>query len=149
MSLLDLKIEVVLNEEHPVKKYCGTGTHMHIYDVDGTRLSLPPVHAPGAVACANRFGPRAGFQQRTRTWWIRNAGGAAGRDLCPTCYGFNYKLSGDPAIRDPVLCRMFQVQLLENCRFHAVAAAAEGGPFSREDCQRAKAVLKIHQNLTA
>ena len=41
MSLLDLKIEVILNDNHPVKKYCGTGTHMGIYDVDG---ALYPCH---------------------------------------------------------------------------------------------------------
>ena len=70
-----------------------------------------------------------------------------GRELCPTCYGFNYKLSGDPAIRDPVLCRMFKVQLLENCRFEAARLRGKRGAFSREDCKKAKAVLEIHQNL--
>ena len=40
-----------------------------------------------------------------------------GRLLCPTCYGFNFKLTHNPAIRDEAMCRLFKVQLLENCRF--------------------------------
>ena len=63
VSLLDLKLAVVLNENHPVKKYCGTGTHMHIYDVDGAlypcHLFTPLVLSP----CASRFGLQAGFSR--------------------------------------------------------------------------------------
>ena len=61
VSLLDLKLAVVLNENHPVKKYCGTGTHMRFYDVDGT---LYPCHmfTPLVLSRANRFGPHTRFQ---------------------------------------------------------------------------------------
>ena len=147
VSLFDIKIEIVLNEEHPVRKYCGTGTHMHIYDTDGTRY---PCHlfTPLVMSRAQTDSRRLDFSKDEdlvdpKCW------GCCGRDLCPTCYGFNYKTSGDPAIRDPVLCRMFKVQMLENCRFHAALLRRRKGRFSREDCKKAKAVLKIHQSLTA
>lgn len=147
VSLLDLKLEVVLNDEHPVKKYCGTGTHMHIYDVDGR---LYPCHMFTSLVISR---PRADLALKLdfskpehlvdpKCWEC------CGRELCPTCYGFNYKLSGDPAIRDPILCRMFKVQLLENCRFEAARLRGKRGAFSREDCKKAKSVLKIHQSLT-
>ena len=147
VSLLDLKLEVVLNDEHPVKKYCGTGTHMHIYDVDGR---LYPCHMFTSLVISR---PRADLALKLdfskpehlvdpKCWEC------CGRELCPTCYGFNYKLSGDPAIRDPILCRMFKVQLLENCRFEAARLRGGRARFSREDCKKAKSVLKIHQSLT-
>ena len=147
VSLLDLKIDVVLNEKHPVRKYCGTGTHMHVYDVDGTlypcHLFTPLVISP----CEIRVGGASLISATLSVCWIRNAGDAAEGHCVPTCYGFNYKASGDPAMRDPVLCRMFKVQLLENCRFHAATLRGKKGGFSREDCKKAKAVLKIHREL--
>src|SRR5208337_4292962 len=147
VSLLDLKIGIVLNENHSVKKYCGTGTHMHTYDVDGT---LYPCHmfTPLVISRTQADFARELDFSKDEDLVDPKCWGCCGRPLCPTCYGFNYKLNGDPAIRDPVLCRMFKVQLLENCRFQASLLRRKAGKFARGDCQTAKAILKIHQSLT-
>ena len=147
-SLLDLAIDFVLNDKHPVKKYCGTGTHMHIYDVDGLlypcHMFTPLVMSPAQSRIAREldFNDDEHLQDP-------KCSGCCGRDLCPTCYGFNFKSNGDPAIRDSILCGMFKVQLLENCRFQASLLRQKKGTLNREECKKAKAILKIHQSLTA
>jgi len=147
VSLLDLKIKVVLNDDHPVMKYCGTGTHMHNYDVDGTIYPchmFSPLVMTGAQAELARKLDFTDYEALVDP----RCRGCCGRDLCPTCYGINFKFHGDPAIRDPVLCLMFKVQLMENCRFQTSLLRRKEGKLSREDCKKAKAVLKIHRELS-
>lgn len=146
--LMDLKLEMVLDDTHPVQNFCGTGTHMHIYDVDGTlypcHMFTPLVMSQAQCDLARKLDFTNSEKLVDPKCWK-----CSGRDLCPTCYGFNFKLSGDPAIRDLALCKLFKVQLLENCRFQAARLRSKNGSFSREDTRMAKAILRIHDSLAS
>lgn len=146
--LLDQRIEFALNDDHPPKKWCGTGTAMAIYDVDGRRY---PCHlfTPLCLSQQQIQGLQEFDVADDRRLEDPKCRGCSGRLLCPTCYGFNYKLTGDPAIRDPQMCRLFKAQLLENCRFQLGQLKAKANKFNQQDYRKAKAILRIHIDLVS
>ena len=86
VSLLDLKIDVVLNEKHPLRKYCGTGTHMHVYDVDGVFI-LATCSRRWSYPARNPRWRRSLISATLSVCWIRNAGDAAEGRCAPRVTG--------------------------------------------------------------
>ena len=126
VSLLDLKIASVLNENHPVKKYCGTGTHMQIYDVDGT---VYPCHlfTPLVLSCAKAELARKLDFDHNEHLVDPKCWGCCGKDLCPTCYGFNYKLQRRSCDSRSGALPDVPGTIAGELPFPGLARAAEGG----------------------
>jgi uncharacterized protein len=140
-SLLNLPIQSALEPRTTTqKKYCGTGTHMATYDVDSKRY---PCHmfTPLVLGISKSDELQAiQFQENaTVTDWRCN-GCVLGR-ICPTCYGFNYKLTGDVALRDQIMCRLFKEQALANCWYQTqlLKRKRRSGSLSLDDARIAKA----------
>jgi len=149
VSLLDLPIRHLrFSPGLAPRKYCGTGTHMATYDVDGKaypcHLFTPLVLGPA------RSGelPAIDFREDTSVADPRCHDCILQR-LCPTCYGFNYKLAGHVALRDQILCRLFKVQASANCWFQTqkLRHKRRVGVLSAEDARTAKACLKMMEQL--
>lgn len=145
--LLDLRIETALNDNHPARRWCGTGKYMVSYDVDGKpypcQMFTPLVLTEDEARRLTQyeFDSEDSFEDP-------KCRDCPGRFLCRTCYGFSYKAAGDPAVRDEALCRLFKVQLLENCRFQMSQLTKNDDDFTASDCIKAKALLKVHRSLT-
>lgn len=145
--LLDLRLEAALNDNHPPRRWCGTGKYMVSYDVDGKpypcQMFTPLVLTEDEALrlTQSEFNSDDSLEDPKCL-------DCPGRFLCRTCYGFSFKATGDPAIRDDALCQLFKVQLLENCRFQMSQLARQGDDFTEVDCLKAKAVLKVHASLT-
>ena len=148
--LLDLSIQQALGKQpFGQKKYCGTGTHMATYDVDG---KVYPCHMFGPIvlgASKSDVMQAINFQQDAMVTDVR-CSNCVIRNICPTCYGLNYKFTGDVARRDPMMCQLFKVQASANCWFHTqlIRRKRRVGSLSLEDARNAKACLKIMQQLS-
>lgn len=107
-SLLDMKIEYQINEQ---KKWCGTGTHMVAYDVDG-------IDYPCSTFLPISIGTeKAKLSREIDFSMIENlvdpkCKECVIRSVCPTCYGSNYAESGEIYIKNDQLCQLTKVQAL-------------------------------------
>ena len=113
-TILNLDLSYCPPEVNPgtVHKYCGVGTAMVCYDVDGTeypcQFFLPLTQPVDNL----RHIPEFDF--------AGDVGDPACRScpietLCPTCYGNNFLRTGNPFVRDKTLCPFFKLIFLANC----------------------------------
>jgi radical SAM protein with 4Fe4S-binding SPASM domain len=127
-------------------KFCGTGTHMVTYDVDG---SAYPCHM---------FAPIVMGQNRSDE--IKRIDFTAPENLvdpkcvacplfpmCPTCYGFNYKYRNHVAIRDLDYCKMYKRQVGAACRFQIDRLARKGIASTRNGMMEAKCLVHAYDVL--
>jgi radical SAM protein with 4Fe4S-binding SPASM domain len=114
--LLSAKIEYVTGEIKPfIKKWCGTGTHMHTYDVHGNvypcqffmPLSMGREKSEAALGIsipseipAEYFGSECATCPLT--------------PVCPTCLGSNYSETGNLYKKSPGFCRLQKSILAAN-----------------------------------
>jgi radical SAM protein with 4Fe4S-binding SPASM domain len=150
VSLLDLPIEQALRSRTTMqKKYCGTGTHMATYDVDGT---VYPCHLfmPLVLGTAKSADLQAIEFRENATVTDRRCDGCVLGEICPTCYGFNYKLTGEVALRDQVMCRLFKEQALANCWYQSqlLKRKRRSEALSLDEVRKAKACLIIMEQLS-
>lgn len=116
VSLLDLPLQYTLEKPSPAQsKFCGAGTHMAAYDVDGTAY---PCHmfTPLVLKSDKSDIHVLQFIENEQYSDLR-CRGCVLEKICPTCYGMNYKQRGDIALRDEMVCRLFKEQVLANCWF--------------------------------
>ena len=107
-SFMDMKIEYQGCE---VKKWCGTGTHMASYDVDGMSY---PCHAFLPMSIGTE---KAKVSLEIDFYSIENLVDLKCREcilhpLCPTCYGANYDESGNVFTRNDHLCQLTKIRAL-------------------------------------
>ena len=150
VSLLDLPIQQALRPRPAMqKKYCGTGTHMATYDVDG---KVYPCHLfmPLVLGTAKSADLQAIKFQENATVTDRRCDGCVLGEICPTCYGFNYKLAGDVALRDQVMCRLFKEQALANCWYQVqlLKRKRRRESLALDEVRKAKACLIIMEQLS-
>jgi len=142
LSLLDADLSAMLRKNILAQKYCGTGTHMITYDIDGLgypcHLFTPFVLGNDKSSICHNFD----FQDvsilldpKCNNCFIRH--------LCPTCYGFNYQLTGNIAIRDVVMCDFFKEQFKAAASFQACKLAQKKVALTKKDIITAKAIVKF------
>ena len=107
-GLLDMKIEYQQYEE---KKWCGTGTHMVVHDVNGEsypcQMFLPLSIGQEKASASQRIDFTVSenlVDPKCKNCLIH--------PVCPTCYGSNYSESGDIAIRNNQQCQIMKVRAL-------------------------------------
>lgn len=110
IPMFDRKFRFLNDKRDAKQKWCGTGTHMITYDVDGTTY---PCHlfTPMVLGCQKA----AELQNK-----MDFASGNVNTDpfcedcsllnICPTCYGFNYRDTGNIATREKTMCELFRIQ---------------------------------------
>lgn len=129
----------------PQEKYCGTGTHMVAYDVDGTAYGC---HIFTPIVMGDKATPAKDIN-----WTCRAStddpfcSECIFKNICHTCSGFNLKYRGNLATRDKSWCRMIYVQNLAACEFQLRVLAARKSAFSQRDAQYAKVALETYQIL--
>jgi uncharacterized protein len=110
-SLFDMHLPNILQEEGSVERWCGTGTSMISYGVDGMRY---PCHTfqPNTN---HRYKPVALGDidfEKIENFDDSECSQCAVEALCPNCYGMNYATNGDILKRDKGLCEVVKVRTL-------------------------------------
>lgn len=117
ISIFDKKF-FSLGKEREHRKFCGTGTAMATYDVDGT---LYPCHLFTPIVLgkneAAEMQKRYDFNAES-VYFDERCNGCCLENVCPTCYGFNYKMTGSISKRDPVMCELYRIQFDVAAWFH-------------------------------
>lgn len=151
VSLLDLPIEHARRSPTARQaKYCGTGTHMVTYDVDGKAY---PCHlfTPLVLGTSKSAELQSIKFEDDLTVADPHCNDCSLQRICPTCYGFNYKSTGDVARRDRMMCRLFKVQALANCwlQTQLLKRKYRFGSLSLDQARKAKACITIAEQLAA
>ena len=140
-SLLDMKIEY---QGYTEKKWCGAGTDMAVFDVDGKKY---PCHG---------FLPLSIGHEKSKTSLtidfslIENlidpkCKGCILYNICPTCYGSNYNQTGNVAIRDQQHCNFNKIRALACSYFEAkkILAGIRIPTVNEEDHFIIESIIKI------
>lgn len=130
----------------PPAKFCGSGTHMITYDVDGNtypcHMFSPIVLGHDCTVHLKRFDFHASdslIDPKCATCPLIY--------ICPTCYGFNFKDRGNIALRDHDYCGMFKRQAKAACRYQLNLLLKKGKPESKEELTQAKMLLHAHDTI--
>jgi len=116
INLLSGGLFGIAEDQHHQRKYCGTGTSMKTYDVDGTPY---PCHMFSPIVCGvdkALVNDNSGIEENCPIT-DEFCEGCNLLMWCPTCYGINYHFRGDMASRDHRLCTMIRTQAIAACEF--------------------------------
>lgn len=135
-----LPFSPLLQNNAEPQKYCGTGNYMVTYDVDGTAY---PCHMFTPIVTGdNRSEDLKRFDFFGKNDLVDpRCADCAFLQMCPTCYGMNYKYRSHIALRDINYCKMFKRQIKAVCRYKINSMAIKGVPTSRKSMLEAKALL--------
>ena len=146
INLLGRALFGIGRDEAFQSKFCGTGTSMITYDVDGKTY---PCHMFSPIV----LGPE-------RALLLEKSGLMNGCDVtdafckncnlmhwCPTCYGFNYRFRGNISNRDHRFCKMIHTQAIASCEFQISYYHKHIDDLSARDMSQLKSALKTYRIL--
>ena len=143
------RIGLLTIERNPKQKWCGTGTHMITYDVDGKtypcHLFTPMVLGTQKAAELQEKMDFSSQEVNTDPF----CADCSLLNICPTCYGFNYRDTGNIATREKTMCELFRIQIsvLAYYTQELLRKKKEAGiPFDNDDRLDAKGLLFLKDN---
>lgn len=149
-SILGLGFEQIVKKKGEfIKKWCGTGTHMHTYDINGKCypcqffMPLSVGDEKALLLEHSNFKEEISLQEldeKCQSCVVSSA--------CPTCYGSNYINTGNVYSKDDYYCKMMKV--IMKARSYFRAKQWELGQLNVSDAKKdaiLKAILKIQKEL--
>lgn len=143
VSFLSLDLKAILSSSCRFgNKYCGAGLAYDVIDVDGRsypcHMFSPLVQTEERISGLKNidFTAREPFLCEMCSKCILNP-------ICPSCYGLNYKRTGDSARRELSLCRLFTLQVMANCKYN-IRVLKEKNCVSNNEYETIKAIRKIY-----
>lgn len=132
--------------EQPATKFCGTGTNMRAYDVDGNSY---PCHlfAPVVMGRDVREELKNIDFHKPETLIEDACLRCPVVQVCPTCLGFNFLNRGDVAKRDKRMCRMLLSEIKVVSGFQIHYYMKRKNHLSDEETVKLKAALVTYQQL--
>jgi uncharacterized protein len=110
-SIFDMNLPAIIQKGQIIEKWCGTGTTMVSYGIDGTQY---PCHVfqPNTTAKskANDFG-EIDFKI-IKDFSDPECSKCIIESICPNCYGMNYLKDGNFLSRDKQLCEIVKTRAL-------------------------------------
>lgn len=149
-SMLNVDLSPIAYEEESetTRKWCGAGTHMHTYDVDGimypcqffTPLSAKEKAAPTGTLEFHANIPNHLLDEKCQKCVARLA--------CPTCYGSNYVTTGNLYSKDDSYCHLMKIIIRANSYFQALKLREGKMNLSvAEEQALIRSIVKIQENL--
>lgn len=110
-SIFDMNLPDILHKERKIKKWCGTGTTMVSYGIDGTKY---PCHTfqPNTTSetKAIKFG-EIDFNL-IKDFSDPECSNCILEPTCPNCYGMNFVNGGDILTRNKQLCEIVKIRAI-------------------------------------
>lgn len=124
------------------RRHCEAGTSAYgAVDIDGLSYACH-MFSPLAIQGGGRVPALSALLRSSR----RECRDCFIEPQCMTCYGMNYKLSGDVLRRENNICMATKIQLAACCKWHAKRLQMKSQKeYSTDDAAIAKALLKINE----
>lgn len=122
---------------------CGSGTRCTCYDVDGRTY---PCQMFTPLTVGDKAVPLSDLDLEAPE--NREDPGCVGcpiRHWCPTCYGMNYVMRGNTALRDHGMCHMYLALALATAEYQSEMLAMK--PLNRESAGLLKFLLRIRREI--
>jgi len=139
INLLSRSLEgLSVKSDDPQRRFCGSGTGMITYDVDGKtygcHMFTPIVLAENAqeLSCENAKMGDALEDPHCEKCLLKH--------YCPSCLGFNFRYRGNAALRDHSMCLMFLAEVKASCEFQ-LRYFAKNPPRSPRDASILKSAV--------
>lgn len=110
-SIFDKRFAVLNDENAETRKWCGIGTEMEVYDVDGKKY---PCHLLFPNVCGKEKSSNCNNIdfENPNEYIMGECLSCPIYPICPTCYASNYIERGKIGLRDMSLCRLEKVRTL-------------------------------------
>ena len=147
INLLAAGLFGIAEHQQHQRKYCGTGTSMKTYDVDGRAY---PCHMFSPIVCGTERALKIEQSGITENCPItdQSCEGCNILRWCPTCYGINYHFRGDMSCRDHRLCTMIRTQAIAACEFQLAYYSKHVDKLTKADMAQLKGALNSYHILT-
>ena len=148
INLLSTGLFGIAEDQQHQRKYCGTGTSMKTYDVDGRAY---PCHMFSPIVCGTEKALEIEKSGIVENCPITDQS-CAGCNLlmwCPTCYGINYHFRGDMASRDHRLCSMIRTQAIAACEFQLAYYGKHIDKLTEADMAQLKGAIHSYRVFTS
>ena len=124
------------------RRHCEAGTSAYsAVDIDGRSYACH-MFSPLAIPRGGRVPTLSALLRSSR----RECRDCFIEPQCMTCYGMNYKLSGDILRRENNICMATRIQLAACCKWHAKRLQMKSQKeYSADDVAIAKALLKLSE----
>jgi len=148
INLLSTGLFGIAVDQQNQRKYCGTGTSMKTYDVDGRAY---PCHMFSPIVCGTEKAleiEKSGIVENCPI----NDQSCAGCNLlmwCPTCYGINYHFRDDMASRDHRLCPMIRTEAIAACEFQLAYYRKHIDKLTEADMAQLKGAIHSYRVFTS
>lgn len=135
----------VLSDQPPVK-FCGTGTNMRAYDVEG---NVYPCHMFSPVVMGRDVRKEIEKIDFHNPQELIEASCLECKmvAVCPTCLGFNFMQRGDVSKRDKKMCKMLLSEIKVVSGFQIQYYMARKASLADEEVVKLKAALVTYQQL--
>lgn len=146
LNLLAAGLFGIAEDQQQQRKYCGTGTSMKTYDIDGKAY---PCHMFSPIVCGSERALEIDRSGIVESCPITDQC-CAGCNLlmwCPTCYGINYHFRGSMASRDHRLCAMIRTQAIAACKFQLAYYSKHIDRLTEADMAQLKGAINSYRTL--
>lgn len=115
-TIFDLPFKLLVAPDARTRKWCGAGTHVKAFDIDGRQY---PCHLFFESVCGKE--KSEGWHDidfaSPKEYISEECSECPLYPTCPTCYGANYIERGKIGSRDMSLCRLEKIRTLEVAKF--------------------------------
>jgi len=145
INLLSPVLVIDGDTESVQRKFCGAGTYMCTYDIDGKRYGC---HMFSPIVLGDRA-----LEKDNVIWGKEDicqdeyCARCVLKQICPTCAGFNFRYRGGIANRDKRICRMALTQFKVASVFQLKRLSLENAPLQPSDARHAHYAVSAHQVL--
>lgn len=149
-KMLNFRLELLsTSEENPDEylKYCGVGTRMRCYDINGNAY---PCHLFSPLS-AGRFSVKFGDidirEKIPKSFLNSKCANCYYLRICPSCIGSNYLSTGNLYVPDDARCKLYRIIFEANAKLKALQWQRHLLEFSSLDEEQAllRSILKIQQ----
>lgn len=145
INMFERYLVTIDSEDVQQIKFCGTGTHMNTYDIDGVRygchMFTPIVLGRNAVPADKiKWNDKEENEDPRCLRCIL-------KTICPTCPGFNYRYRGSIGRRDMRGCLMTLAGVLSVCEYQ-LAVLSRKVSYTETEARYAYAALETYKKLS-
>ena len=147
INLLGRTLYGITGQQGTQKKFCGTGTSMIAYDIDGKSY---PCHMFSPIVLGYDRALELSASGIKDDCHITDSfcKNCNIMHWCPSCYGFNYRFRSDISLRDHHWCKMIHTQVVACCEFQIAYFHKHMKILTDADMAQLKAALEAYHILS-